>query len=293
MQTRVAPATGHTDGEWITDLAPTCTVQGSKHQVCAVCNETLKTESIDATGHTYDETVVDATCTSQGYTLHTCSVCGDNYKDTFVDANGEHNFQEADTCAYCEQNIVDVAVESYNMSKTADDNVRGYVVSRADGKYDVYIKGTGATRDYDYNASPFISDSYYHYIINAYIEYGVTYIGNVFQNCTSLSNITIPYSVTSIGSSAFDNCRCIRSIIIPNSVKSIASSAFSGCSSLTSITIPDSVTSIGINAFYNCTGIKSIIIPKSVTYIGGCAFMGCSRLTSITIEGSPQFGADS
>ena len=293
-QTRVAPATGHTDGDWITDLEPTCTEDGSKHQVCAVCNETLKTESIDATGHSYVETVVDATCTSQGYTLHTCSVCGDSYKDNYIETNGEHNFQESEICAYCEQNIADVAVETYNMSATADDNVRGYVVPRSDGKYDVYVKGTGAMRDYDHNSSPFILDYYHHYIINAYIEDVVTYIGiNAFSGCSSLTSITIPNRVTSIGGSAFSGCSSLTSITIPDSVTSIGGSAFFGCSSLTSITIPDSVISIGINAFYKCTGITSIIIPKSVTYIGGCAFMGCSRLTSITIEGSPQFGADS
>jgi len=44
----------------------------------------------------------------------------------------------------------------------------------------------------------------------------------------------------------------ITNLIIPNSVTSIGSSAFSGCSGLTSVTIPNSVTSIGSSAFYNC-----------------------------------------
>ena len=87
-QTRVIPATGHTDGKWITDLEPTCTEQGSKHQVCAVCNETLKTESIDATGHSHEAVVTAPTCTSQGYTTHTCSNCGDSYVAAYVDALG-------------------------------------------------------------------------------------------------------------------------------------------------------------------------------------------------------------
>ena len=48
------------------------------------------------------------------------------------------------------------------------------------------------------------------------------------------------------------------SITIPDSVTSIGSSAFSGCSSLTSITIPDSVTSIGQSAFQNCYKLTSV-----------------------------------
>ena len=40
------PATGHKDGEWITDKAPTYTETGSKHLVCAICGETVRTETI-------------------------------------------------------------------------------------------------------------------------------------------------------------------------------------------------------------------------------------------------------
>ena len=41
----------------------------------------------------------------------------------------------------------------------------------------------------------------------------------------------------------------LTSITIPNSVTSIGTGAFVDCTSLTSVTIPNSVTSIGHNAF--------------------------------------------
>ncbi|GHU55388.1 hypothetical protein FACS1894132_11430 [Clostridia bacterium] len=86
--------------------------------------------------------------------------------------------------------------------------------------------------------------------------YPVTLIGGwAFENCTSLTSITIPNSVTSIGERAFFNCTSLTSITIPNSVTSIGYSAFRYCTSLTSIVIPDSVTSIGIYAFENCTSL--------------------------------------
>ena len=107
-----------------------------------------------------------------------------------------------------------------------------------------------------------------------------------FGECSSLTNITIPDSVTSIGSGAFRVCSSLASITIPDSVTSIGVWAFSGCSSLTSITIPDSVTSIGGGAFYGCSNLESITIPNSVTSIGGSAFSGCSSLASITIPDS-------
>ena len=112
----------------------------------------------------------------------------------------------------------------------------------------------------------------------------VTSIGSdAFRGCTGLSSITIPDIVTSIGDSAFSGCSGLTSVTIGNSVTNIGSSAFSGCRGLASIIIPDSVTSIGSRAFSYCTGLTSITIPDSVTSIGSRAFDGCSGLTSITI----------
>ncbi|MBQ7124795.1 MAG: leucine-rich repeat domain-containing protein, partial [Clostridia bacterium] len=70
---------------------------------------------------------------------------------------------------------------------------------------------------------------------------------------TNVKNVTIPDSVTSIGSYAFFDCTSLKSIVIPDSVTSIGHSAFYGCTSLESIVIPDSVTSIGYHAFYGCS----------------------------------------
>ena len=108
---------------------------------------------------------------------------------------------------------------------------------------------------------------------------------DAFSGCTGLTSVTIPNSVTSIGS-AFWHCTGLTSVTIPNSVTSIGASAFSGCTGLTSVTIPNSVTSIGVFAFSLCTGLTSVTIPNSVTSIGSSAFDGCSGLTSVTIGNS-------
>ena len=115
----------------------------------------------------------------------------------------------------------------------------------------------------------------------------VTSIGYVaFENCTSLTSITIPNSVTSIGELAFYDCTSLTSITIPNSVTSIGYFAFCDCTSLASITIPNSVTSIGEYAFSGCTSLTSITIPDSVTEIGYGTFENCTSLASITIPDS-------
>ncbi|MCR5137752.1 MAG: leucine-rich repeat protein [Oscillospiraceae bacterium] len=119
------------------------------------------------------------------------------------------------------------------------------------------------------------------------IPESVTSIGtSAFSGCSGLTGITIPESVTSIGESAFEDCSGLTSITIPESVTSIGTSAFSGCRGLTGITIPESVTGIGESAFEDCSGLTSITIPERVTSIGTSAFSWCRGLTSITIPES-------
>jgi hypothetical protein len=89
-------------------------------------------------------------------------------------------------------------------------------------------------------------------------------IFEVFRGCKTLTGITIPNGVTTIGSEAFINCESLASITIPNSVTSIGSYAFVDCTSLASITIPASVTgeyySVGYRAFLRWTASQTINI---------------------------------
>ena len=107
-----------------------------------------------------------------------------------------------------------------------------------------------------------------------------------FKDCSGLTSITIPSSVTSLGSGCFYACRGLTSITIPSSVTSLGDHCFSGCRGLTSITIPSSVTSLGESCFSYCRGLTSITIPSSVTSLGGGCFYACRGLTSITIPSS-------
>ena len=121
------------------------------------------------------------------------------------------------------------------------------------------------------------------------IPSSVTSIGRLaFSGCTSLTSIKIPSSVTSIGDHVFFYCTSLTSIKIPGSVTSIGDRAFDDCTSLASVTFGDNsqLTSIGDDAFYYCTSLTSINIPYGVKSIGEYAFYHCSSLTSIEIPGS-------
>ena len=112
------------------------------------------------------------------------------------------------------------------------------------------------------------------------------YAKNLYVDGKLVTALSIPDSVTSIGSYAFNGCTGLTSVTIPDSVTSIGGSAFNGCTGLTSVTIPDSVTSIGYSAFDGCTGLTSVTIGKGVTSIGTYAFKNCTGLTSVTIPDS-------
>ena len=101
-------------------------------------------------------------------------------------------------------------------------------------------------------------------------------------------HVSIPDSVTSIGSVAFAQCSRLTSVTIPEGVTSIGDHAFSRCSGLTSITIPDGVTCIGWETFYGCSSLTSINIPASVTSIGNGTFYGCDALTNVEFWGTEE-----
>lgn len=163
-------------------------------------------------------------------------------------------------------------------------------------------------------------------------EFVVTGIGgNAFEDCSELSIVELPDTITCIEEMAFFGCEKLTSIVIPDSVTRIGKSAFSYCE-LESLHIPDSVTDIGNRAFddsqipaYNAhffvnlphpyvgeytilDGIKtitagafayhskltSIVVPASVESIREVAFVGCDGLASITCKAvvPPSLGED-
>ena len=127
-------------------------------------------------------------------------------------------------------------------------------------------------------------------------------------NLTSLKNLVIGNSVTTIGSYAFSSCTGLKKVIwnARNANGFQYDTPFSDCENLTDFVfgdevehIPDylcynltslknlvignSVTTIRSHAFKGCTGLTEVTIPNAVTSIGSSAFSGCTGLTEVTI----------
>ena len=94
----------------------------------------------------------------------------------------------------------------------------------------------------------------------------VTSIGtNAFQECTSLTSITIGTNVTSIGNYEFYFCPNLISVIIPNSVTTIEEGAFSDCQNLSHIYFTGNAPSLGSGVFGGYSGYD----PATVYYLAG------------------------
>lgn len=114
------------------------------------------------------------------------------------------------------------------------------------------------------------------------IPSSVTKIGTyAFSKCTNLTSIELPSGVTSLGSDAFNGCTNLTSITLPSNVKEIESSAFAYCKSLTSVTLPSDVERVRYWTFYGCESLRSITLPSNLKKIEENAFEGCTGLTSI------------
>lgn len=136
--------------------------------------------------------------------------------------------------------------------------------------------------------------------------YTVTKIGNKSFADISATSITIPDTVTEIGSRAFYNCTGITEIHIPTSVTKIGTQIFYKASALNTVYYNSTYLDID-NRFLSvvnikkvvfggevvpsyilreCTNITEIEIPDSVTSIGSSAFSGCSGLKEIHYNGT-------
>ncbi len=125
-------------------------------------------------------------------------------------------------------------------------------------------------------------------------DYPVRAIGaEAFRNKDTLTEVTIPNSVTSVRERAFYDCDALNYVSIPTSVTNIGTSAFERCEELDNVAIPDGVKTIGDYAFFNCDDMYYATIGSGVTTIGDYAFGYCNSLSEIRVsEDNSNYASD-
>lgn len=112
----------------------------------------------------------------------------------------------------------------------------------------------------------------------------LTYCENIGEGAfegTSVHEIIIPQSITTIPVNCFYGCQYLSKVKLPEGLKVIGSSAFGYCSNLEDVTIPSTVESIGAAAFSECTRLKKIEVPSGVLELLGHCFTGCTSLEEV------------
>lgn len=116
---------------------------------------------------------------------------------------------------------------------------------------------------------------------NGFPVVSIGYAG--FMNCSGLTNVILPDTLTNIDIEAFMGTG-LTSLTIPDGVANIGLEAFANCSSLANVVLGNGVVSLGNNAFFSCPGLTNVFIPASVTNFGNEVFAYCPSLTNITAD---------
>lgn len=111
-----------------------------------------------------------------------------------------------------------------------------------------------------------------------------------FYRCENLKEVNLPDGLVEIGEWAFADSS-ITDVIIPDSVTTIGDDAFSGCEAITSISIPDSVITMGEGAFSGCLTLSNVTIGKGVSKLSSGVFGGCDNLIDVILsDGVEEIG---
>ncbi len=129
-------------------------------------------------------------------------------------------------------------------------------------------------------------------IVGAYIiPEGTRVVGKgAFIDCTMLTEITIPATVSVLEESAFTNCGFLERINFSEGLVSVGESAFSECVSLQYVNLPQSVEKIDEGAFHSCRFLRGIDLPEGLVSIGSYAFFQTDLRSLVIPDSVTEYG---
>lgn len=103
---------------------------------------------------------------------------------------------------------------------------------------------------------------------------------------TSITKVTIPKTIETIGTAAFAYSDRLKEVVFAEDIEleEISWGSFGYCTSLQSITVPSSVKTVDGMAFTGCIALKTVELPEGLVSINWQAFSGCEMLTSINFS---------
>ena len=206
----------------------------------------------------------------------------ENKISTHVPAFDEFTYEYDNSVFILEENtgyiefVSGVRNGSYPITVTYKKNTKfkkkiNVIYEAKEATVDIYIDDQGVSYDIDKNNST---------------------VRIAFAPTTITGNYTIPstvsgYPVTKIDSGAFTNCSKLTGINIPDTVTNIGNNAFYGCSSLKEVTI-NGAAYIGDSAFANCSSLEKAELSGDIPDL---CFNGCSKLNNVILnEGVANIG---
>ena len=275
---------------------PTCEENGLITFECSVCftekdstyeelanglpEEQVLAETIMALGHDFSVLSYECepTCLENGYKIFSCShECGKT--ETRVDSDSllGHLYINSYDCSRCDYS-----------SMTPSEGLKFYIDQDSQT---CRLDNIGSCSDtdivipYTYSGLPVVeinSNAFsYSNLTSVTVPSSVSTIGSLaFANSQSLKafNFHGESQLSALGNYAFRNCSALEGFEFPSKLTRIPQNAFESCLSLTKITIPNNVTTIGDSAFTGCEKLLSVTIGEKVTSIENCAFYGCTVL---------------
>lgn len=107
----------------------------------------------------------------------------------------------------------------------------------------------------------------------------------VFKDSQTIEYFSVAHNdeFTTIGAESFMNSS-LREVDLFDSVTTIGARAFANCAQLETLTLPDSLTTIGEGALDGLTGLKKLVIKCNPALIPAGAFANMPNLSEVTVE---------
>ncbi len=124
-------------------------------------------------------------------------------------------------------------------------------------------------------------------VLSRYYLYNGPYSGSTITIPQTVEHDGTTFTVTALSASAFESCTTVTNLTLPATIRSIGSHCFYNCN-FTSLQLPDSLRTIEDHAFLY-SHIASLHLPACFEEYGECAFWA-RNLTSITVdEANPRY----